>query len=129
MAVNGLWQVTSGLDRLVILLMLTAALLGLWRVSQRERGAEVIIEQDGRVVFVAPLGEDVQADIEGPLGSTQVRIAGGAVCVTGATCPERICMALGSIQHAGDVLACLPNRVLIRVVGGEQEPGYDLLSQ
>ncbi len=129
MAVNGLWQATGWLDRFIILLVLSLSLLGLWTVIGAEKGGEVIIEQDGKVVFASPLDQSTQADIEGPLGVTRVRISEGVVTVVEASCPERLCMAMGSVGRAGEVIACLPNRILIRVVGGEKEQRYDLLSQ
>lgn len=129
MAVNSVWQATGWLDRAIILLVLAASLLGIGLVLGAEKGAEVVIEQDGRVVFAAPLGQADLADIDGPLGVTRVRISDGSVSVVAASCPERLCMAMGPVQRAGHAIACLPNRVLIRVVGGEKEQRYDLLSQ
>lgn len=129
MAVKGLWQVARPLDRLIVLVLFAAALFGAWGALRHTQGAEVVVEQDGVVRFVAPLDRPARAEIPGPYGKTVVEVRDGAAVVVSATCPERLCMAMGSIRRQGDVIACLPNRVLVRIAGKAREQGYDLLSR
>lgn len=129
MAMTGLWQATKWLDRLIIMVVLALACGGLWWNATRPSGAQVVIEQDGEIRFSAPLAESGRARIDGPLGTTVVDIADGGARVTEASCPHRLCMGMGTVARRGEVIACLPNRVLVRVVGGAKERGYDFLSQ
>ena len=126
---SGLWKATSWLDRLIVVSVLALACGGLWWNASRPSSARVVIEQDGEVKFLAPLAENVRASIDGPLGETVIAIEDGGVRVTAASCPHRLCMAMGTVKQQGEVIACLPNRVLVRVVGGAREKGYDFLSQ
>ncbi len=47
-------------------------------------------------------------------------IKDGVVTIIDANCPNHDCMNMGSISQAGDMLVCLPHKVLIRLEGGEQ---------
>jgi len=52
-----------------------------------------------------------------------VEVSGWRVRVVSAFCPEHICEAQGWIERPGEVIACVPNGVLVRIVGagGERE--------
>lgn len=61
------------------------------------------------------LDEDVDFDVEGPLGKTSVRISSGRARIQYSPCPDKICMHMGSIGKEGGVLVCVPNRVVVQV--------------
>ncbi len=69
-----------------------------------------------------PLARPGARSVEGPLGATEVRVAEGAVRVAASPCPLQSCVRAGPIRRPGQVLACLPNRVLVRVVGAAPDP-------
>lgn len=129
MAVKGPWQAANRLDRLIVLLLCLVAGGGLWWTLGQDPGSKLIVEQDGRVQYVAPLTQEARIEIEGPLGPTVIEIGAGSARVIGASCPQRLCMGMGSIHRQGQVVACLPNRVLLRITGAAHEQSYDLLSQ
>jgi len=90
----------------------------------------VVVSSGDRVVFVAPLNQKRQVAIAGPLGMTRLQIANGGVRVLSSPCPKKICIGMGEARNSGDLLACVPNRLVIRVEGGVQKKGgYDLLSR
>ena len=89
----------------------------------------LVIEQDGQALYVAPLEEDGSVEIPGPYGATRIEIAAGRVRVKEASCPQRLCVAMGAIGNAGELVACVPNRLIVRVSGEGNGPGYDFLSQ
>ena len=41
--------------------------------------------------------------------------SGGKVWVTDASCPDKICEHYGKISGDGEVIVCLPNRLIIQV--------------
>ena len=71
--------------------------------------------------WVYPLSANAELEIPGPLGITYVHIEDGAVAVTDSPCREKICVATGQVSRPGGWIACLPNRVFVRVAGGEAE--------
>lgn len=129
MAITGLWQATRLLDRVIIVTVALIASLGLWKTMHGAAGSELVVEQDGRIVYVAPLAQPARAAIPGPLGITTVEIENGRASVVAASCPQRLCMAMGAIEHQGEIVACLPNRVLLRISGEQKARSYDFLTQ
>jgi hypothetical protein len=78
--------------------------------------AVVVIDAPGQS-WAYPLKADVELDVPGPLGATHVAIHEGSVAVTDSPCTNKICIAMGHIAHAGAWVACLPNRVFVRIEG------------
>lgn len=49
-----------------------------------------------------------------------VTIAHGAVSVTAADCPDRVCVKTGEITAPGSVIVCVPAEVVVRITGNEE---------
>ena len=77
--------------------------------------------------WIYPLDEERKLKIPGPLGETAVTIQNGTVRVTASPCNEKICIAMGEISKPDSWIACLPNRVFIRI-GGDGEQRTDATS-
>lgn len=123
-------QTTPG-DRWLVAALLVLGFSMLLAVGQSAPGSRVVIRVDDKVIFTAPLDEERHVNIPGPVGPTRVGIVNGSVSVEQASCPQRICMGMAPASDGGDMVACVPNRLLIVVEGdsanGERE--YDLLSR
>ncbi|MBT9168702.1 MAG: hypothetical protein DDT19_02050 [Syntrophomonadaceae bacterium] len=88
------------------------------------------VELDGVFLEEIPFNEaDVEKfPIEFPAGTATVEIAGGRVRVLRMpkeTCPLGICSSIGWVEQAGDAIVCLPNRLVLTVVGGEVNDVWD----
>ena len=60
---------------------------------------------------------------------TRLEIAADSVWVVSSPCPNKTCIGLGKAHQTGDLLACLPNQVNVRIAGGKrQQEQYDILS-
>ena len=55
--------------------------------------------------------------VVGPLGVSQIEIGPKGVRVLSAPCIHKICMRQGWMQRAGDVAACVPNSLVLRIAG------------
>ena len=53
--------------------------------------------------------------VETPDGSNEVTIDGHTIAVTDADCHDKICVRSGPIAKKGDVIACLPHKLLIEI--------------
>ena len=52
----------------------------------------------------------------------KIVVSDGTVRVEDADCPDKICEKSGAISKAGQTIVCLPNRVVIKILGkGEVE--------
>lgn len=80
-----------------------------------ERFSVLIESAEGqREVPVTP-EKDEEIAIPGPLGVTIVAIRGGKVFVVTSPCPDKVCIKTGKIPDDTDFIACIPNRVVIRM--------------
>lgn len=65
-------------------------------------------------------GEKV-VDIETEFGSNRVLIKENSVCVTDASCPDKLDVKAGEISKTNQVIVCLPNKLMIEIKGGERK--------
>ena len=81
----------------------------------------------GRTSSRYDLGTDRTVLAEGPLGQTKIVITGGRVWVEDSPCRDRVCVQMGKKKRAGEQIICLPNRVVVEVVGDEFQ--FDAVSR
>ncbi len=113
------------LDYLALLLaVLTVVGASIFAYGGNARANEVSVEND-EGTFLYPLDQDRLVRVSGPLGETVVEIEDGRVHVHESPCRDKICIAAGWLDTTGQWTACLPNRVFVRVEGGESEDGVD----
>jgi len=75
--------------------------------------------------FVFPLTQDGSFILDGPVGETRVEVKNGVVFIYDSDCRDRLCVAMGQISTPSAWVACLPNRVFVRlaaVVSGDAQP-------
>lgn len=68
-----------------------------------------------------PLSADCEFTVATELGSNTVRISNGAVSVTYADCPDKVCVHSGSISGGNIPIICLPHRLEIKIVSAEND--------
>lgn len=71
---------------------------------------------------VLPLERDGEVTVHGRLGNVTVAVRDGAVRVVASSCAQQVCVAAGAKREPGDLIACVPNEVLVRVRGGVARP-------
>lgn len=55
-------------------------------------------------------------NLHGPLGKTTVTIKNGKTWVVFSPCPDKTCIKMGKIPDNTDFIACVPNKIVIRMV-------------
>lgn len=117
-------------DLLIIGLLLTMALTGIALLATTPAGTRVIVTSGDQTCFVAELDQSHSVDLEGPLGKTHLVVDSKGVQITGSPCPRKICLSMGPARQTGDLLACVPNQILVRIENpAGHEALYDLLSR
>lgn len=82
------------------------------------KGEMLQISIDGEIYGRYSLREDQEIVI----GSTNVcRITSGKVTMTEAHCPDQLCIRQKAIDENGGTIVCLPNRVVLEIVGDGKE--------
>ncbi len=124
------WQIMTGGDWLVVLLLLGASLAGLVWIATAPEGTRVVVTSGEQVLFTAPINQPHNLSFDGPLGPTRLVIDDQGVRITDSPCPRKTCISMGPARHTGDLLACVPNRILVRIDSpADPEAPYDLLSR
>lgn len=101
-----------------------AALLVWYGMAGRGKAASVQIWQDGALQGEYTLAQDREIVVEGRYHNT-VQIQNGRVCILDSDCPGQDCVKSGWHKDAGRSIVCLPNRLELRLMGGEGEPEID----
>lgn len=124
------WHFMTGGDWLVVLFLLMASLAGMVWVANAPRGTHVVVTSGEKICFTAPLDQPRSVNLDGPLGQTHLVIDDQGVRITGSPCLRKICISMGPARHTGDLLACVPNRILVHIDSpADEEAPYDLLSR
>lgn len=99
-------------------LLVVAAVLFLVLGRWSAQGRTVEVQVDGVAVATLPLDVDTTYSIDGiDGGHNTLVIADGKATVTEATCPDGVCVRHRAIDRAGQSIICLPNKVVVKVVG------------
>ena len=94
-------------------------------------GDVIVVEaiRDGRVVVLGNLGEmGGSAMTFGEPGNFNEIIIGEGVRMISADCPGGDCLRAGEIGKNGEMIVCVPNRLVIRLVS-PQRPEVDAVSR
>ena len=90
-----------------------------WVSAVHTQAARIIVDVDGRPVYTAPLSTPCTKEIAGTRGMVRVEIEGGRVRIAEADCPNHVCVRSGWHNSAGDVIVCVPNKTIVRIMGGD----------
>ena len=120
----------SWIIAIAAVLVLCAA-LSLWLLQRPAAGTVANIYQDGvciRSVDLSAVTEPETFTIAGEHGVNTVLIEPGRICISGADCPDQVCVNAGWLSDSAAPIVCLPHRVVIRI---ESAPAgqFDAVSQ
>jgi len=105
-------------DKLLMVSLLVLSLLSIVLVDRFVgQGSVAVVEVDGQQVYRLDLSVDGQKAVNGPLGDATIEVRDSRIRVVSSPCPYKLCVRMGWARTAGDVIVCVPNRVVIRVEG------------
>jgi len=130
----GLWHALKGtwVDRL-LLLMALIAVMGAWQWVQASVGAStpMVHIYHGKTLLASyPLTAKKPVDYhaQGDIGGAEVVIEDGHVRIIHSTCATKACVLSGEHHQLGDMIACVPNRILV-LIAGEKSRQLDAVTQ
>jgi hypothetical protein len=107
---------TTAADRLLFFVLCTLSITGIFFTGKLlPESQTVIIDADGKPVYILPLDEDKTVSVEGPEGKTIVEIQRNRVRISDSPCPNKLCIKQGWIDRGAVV--CLPNKVIVTIRG------------
>jgi hypothetical protein len=109
-------------DIILIVFLLAVSLLSIGGIRFFSvSGKHAVVEVDNRRVLELPLDRDTVTTVRGPLGETVIKVEKGAVSIPESPCPRGYCMHMGHISQVGMILVCVPNHVIVKITGGEND--------
>ena len=118
-------------DVIFIAALLTVLILaGLGFSFLRANGDRVTVTVNGELYGVYLLAEDTEVELRTGANGEELNylvIREGRAYIETATCPDGICVAHKPIFRVGESIVCLPHRIVITVVGPENDTKPDLI--
>jgi hypothetical protein len=110
-------KITIG-DKFLIaaLLILNGWLFASWGVGF-SKGDWVVVTVNQKETIRLPLDQDQKTHVKGPIGLTEIEVKSGHARIIRSPCKNKVCIKSGYIRYADRLAACIPNRVVIRIVG------------
>ena len=91
----------------------------LWNLT-RSHGRQVEILQDGKILYTLDLAQAEDQTFTVTYGgrTNEIEIRDHQIRVKAADCPDQICVDQGFISDGTVPIVCLPNHLVIEIVGG-----------
>lgn len=106
----------SDLKLLIISLIFAILLLVIINYNHGDK-QEVVAYYEDKEVLRVPLTTNQTYEVTGLLGPITIEVADEQVRVVSETSPLHLCSKQGYISKAYQSLICLPNKVVIKIVG------------
>lgn len=119
-------------DALLILFLLILSCLPIAIFGQPAQAsgiyAEVTIDGElyKRIPLTAHHGHD-EMDIHTKYGNNTVVVEDETIAITDADCPDRICVSMGKASKPGNIIVCLPHKLVIEVKSSTDAPASDII--
>jgi hypothetical protein len=118
-------------DVIFIAALLTVVILaGLGFSFLRANGDRITVTVNGELYGVYRLDEDAEVELRTGANGEELNylvIREGRAYIETATCPDGICASHKPIFRVGESIVCLPHRIVITVVGPENDTKPDLI--
>ena len=87
----------------------------------------LLIYKNGQLIQQAAINQDKIISVQTERGEMKIELkAADGARILEANCPARICIHSGWIKRSGETVVCLPNKVLLEIIGEKEE--YDAIS-
>lgn len=111
-------------DIFLIILLIGALVswLVIWIVTSSNENKKAIIEYDNEVVLELSLSENKEVRLKELSNGKTLKyemliiVEDGTIRVEENECPNHDCIKEGKKNKVGDVIVCLPNKIVIRII-------------
>lgn len=106
---------------IIVLIFTSLGFVGKGELDKGQKTIEISI--DGKIYKRIKLDQnyDQKIEIRNEFGHNLIHIHDGGVEIIDADCSEKIGIKMGFIERRGQVLACLPHKLIIKILGTQKE--------
>ena len=109
----------TGFDLIIIVLIVIICAGVLFWQRHKSPGITVQIFSDNQLVNELPLNKDAYYTVSIELGTNTIVIENGRAFVIDADCPDKLCEKQSAISLPGEMIICLPHKLIVEVHDGE----------
>ncbi len=103
---------------IIAVLAIAGIFFGVHLIQGRTTQGKVEVHVDGELYGTYELSKDQKINIQ---DTNQLVIQDNEAKMEAANCPDKICVNQKAISKAGESIICLPNKVVVSIVGGEEK--------
>ncbi len=110
----------------IMILVLAAAIFAIQIMSGSKNAGYVTVRVDGELTASYDLTADQEVSLNG--GTNTLLIEDGRARMIWADCPDKLCVRQRAVSRDRESIICLPNKVVVEVVGAEDKPELDAVT-
>lgn len=115
---NGFKQGDFLIFTLIITVIISVAIC-FYRAPLSANTVTIYVDSKEYATYVISEGTEKIVTVQTDFGYNQVKLQSDTVQIIESDCPNHDCMRMGAISQAGDVLTCLPHKLMIILEGGD----------
>ncbi|MBQ3319478.1 MAG: NusG domain II-containing protein [Spirochaetia bacterium] len=108
-------------DFLFFALSVILIAMSLIALSGNSEGTPMAVIRVKDTEYIYPLNQPRELEFMGELEKAHLVIHDGCIEFVDSPCRDKICIHMGQARKDGDFLACLPNRIIVTIVGGHSD--------
>ena len=107
-------------DFIIILIVAVVAVVALlWQNTASADGAVAEVTIDGETVLERSLSDVTEPQEITLKNGIRLKAEQHTICFLQSDCPDGLCVKVGALEKPGDVAACLPNKTVVSIRGGD----------
>ena len=119
-------KLTVGDRLLLALAVISLGVLYAVYWGQSVYGNQASIAIAGKQWSSIDLYQDRTVTVKGKLGNSQLEVKDGKIRFISSPCDNKQCIHQGWIQQSGEIVACVPNTISVRILG--PDPRFDTMN-
>lgn len=109
---------------IAVVIVISVACAGVFAIKNSgkydKKVAEISVDGEPYKTVSFDKNNDETIDIKSKLGTNVIKVQDNKIGVVDADCPDKVCIHDGFIEKPGQMLVCLPNKVVIEIKGEKQ---------
>ena len=103
----------------IILAVAIVTAIGFYRSPFSATSVKIYVDSQEYATYVVSEGAKKTVTVQTDFGYNQITMQSGSVQITESDCHNHDCTQMGKISHAGDMLICLPHKLVVVLEGGD----------
>ena len=119
---KGFWNSFKKGDFFIFFLILAVSVsvaISFYRTPLAANTVKIYVDSKEYATYVISDGYEKNVTVKTDFGYNLIELQSGSVRMLESDCPNHDCIQMGSISQAGDMLVCLPNKVMVVLEGGD----------